>query len=118
MSNGQLDLVFRFRVKPGKLEQFQKAIDHILPITEEKEPYVLEYNIYKNAEGVYTQHERYADEDAMFRHLEATAEGQKEWAEATEVEEVNVLGDASDRFWDLFGSPRTHAYSPFRNVKR
>lgn len=54
----------------------------------------------------------------MFRHLEATAEGQKQWAEATEVEEVNVLGDASDRFWDLFGSPRTHAYSPFRKVKR
>ncbi|MFF4350907.1 hypothetical protein [Streptomyces sp. NPDC001530] len=55
---------------------------------------------------------------AMFRHLEATAQGQQDWAEATEVEEVNVLGDASDKFWDLFCGPRTHAYSLFRNVKR
>lgn len=110
--------MFRFRVKPGKLEQFQKSIDHILPIVEEKEPHVLAYNIYKNAEGVYTQHERYVDKDAMWRHMEATAEGQKEWAEATEVEEVNVLGEASDRFCDLFGSPRTHSYAAFRKVRR
>jgi quinol monooxygenase YgiN len=76
MTNNPIDVIFRFRVKPGKLELYKQAIDFILPITEAKESYVLEYEIYKNAEGIYTQHERFADEAALHRHLEVTMDGQ------------------------------------------
>jgi quinol monooxygenase YgiN len=108
MSNGTIDLFFRFRVKPGKQDQYQKAIDHIVSITEEQEPYVLAYEIYRDDDGVYAQHERYVDEDAMFRHLEVTATGQQDWAESTDVLEVFVLGDATERFWNQFGGPHAH----------
>jgi quinol monooxygenase YgiN len=118
MTNNPIDVVFRFRVKPDKLELYKQAIDLILPIAEAKEPYVLEYKIYKNAEGVYTQHERFADEAALHRHLEVTMDGQIKWAEATEIEQVIVLGDMSERFWNLYGNENTHGYSLFRKIKR
>ena len=91
MTNNLIDVIVRFRVKPGKLELYKQAIDFILPIAEAKEPYVLEYNIYKNAEGLYTQYERYADEAALHRHLEGTMDGQTKWAEAIEIEQVLIL---------------------------
>ena len=118
MTNNPIDVIFRFRVKPGKLEVYQQAIDFILPITEAKESYVLEYEIYKNAEGVYTQHERFADEAALHRHLEGTMDNQIKWAESTEIEQVIILGDMSERFWNLYGSENTHGYSLFRKIKR
>ena len=118
MTNNLIDVIVRFRVKPGKLELYKQAIDFILPIAEAKEPYVLEYNIYKNAEGVYTQYERYADEAALHRHLEFTKDGQIKWAEAAEIEQVIILGDMSERFWNLYGSEKTHGYSLFKRIKR
>ena len=87
MTINPIDVIVRFRVKPGNLELYKQAIDLILPIAEAKEPYVLEYNIYKNAEGVYTQYERYTDEAALHRHLEVTMDGQIKWAEAIEIEQ-------------------------------
>src|SRR5262249_13536219 len=105
MTNHQVDLVFRFRVKPGKEDVYQQAIDHILPVTEQHEPDVLAYDIFRDDEGVYAQHEQYVDEDAMFRHLELTAPGQQDWAESTEVLDVLVLGAVTERFWSQFGGP-------------
>lgn len=118
MTNNLIDVIVRFRVKPGKLELYKQAMDFILWTTETKEPYVLEYNIYKNAEGVYTQYERYADEAALHRHMEVTVDGQIKWAEAIEIEQVIILGDMSERFWNLYGSENTHGYSLFRKIER
>ena len=118
MTNSLIDVIVRFRVKPAKLELYKQAMDFILSTAEAKEPYVLEYNIYKNAEGVYTQYERYADEAALHRHLEVTMDGQIKWAEATSIEQVIVLGDMSEHFWNLYGNENTHGYSLFRKIKR
>ena len=118
MTNNSIDVIVRFRVKPRKLELYKQAIDFILPTAEAKEPYVLEYNIYKNAEGVYTQYERYTDEAALHRHLEGTMDSQIKWAEAVEIEQVIVLGDMSERFWNLYGNENTHGYSFVRKIKR
>ena len=118
MTNSPIDVVLRFRVKPDKLELYKQAIDFILPIIEAKESYVLEYKIYKNTEGVYTQHERFVDEAALHRHLEVTMDGQIKWAEATEIEQVIILGDMSEHFWNLYGNENTHGYSLFRKIKR
>ena len=118
MTNDSIDVIVPFRVKPGKLEVYKQAMDFILSTAEAKEPYVLEYDIYKNAEGVYTQYERYADEAALHRHLKGTMDGQTKWAEAIEIEEVIVLGDMSEHFWNLYGSENSHGYSLFRKIKR
>ena len=118
MTNDPIDVIVRFRVKPAKLELYKQAMDFILSTAEAKEPYVLEYNIDKNAEGVYTQFERYVDEAALHRHLEGTMDGQIKWAEVTEIEQVIILGDMSERFWNLYGSQNTHGYSLFRKIKR
>ena len=118
MTNNPIEVIVRFRVKPGKLELYKQAMDFILSTAETKEQYVLEYNIYKNAEGVYTQFERYADEAALHRHLEVTMDRQIKWAEATSVEQVIALGDMSEHFWNLYGSDHTHGYSLFRKIKR
>src|SRR5262245_41385223 len=92
MTRDRVDLVFTFRVKPDEQDLYERAIDALLPVTERDEPYVLEYEIYRDAEDLYTQHERYVDEDAMFRHLEVTEAAQVDWAEATDVQQVFVLG--------------------------
>jgi quinol monooxygenase YgiN len=118
MSDTQIDLVFRFRVRPGKEDLYQRSIDHIVPITETEEPYVLAYDIFRDDNGLYAQHECYVDEEAMFRHLERTAVGQKEWAEATDVIDVLVLGAAGDRFWETFGGPLAHGFPLFRKAAR
>jgi quinol monooxygenase YgiN len=118
MKNNSIDVIVRFRVKPGKLELYKQAMDFILSTAEAKEPYVLEYNIYNNAEGVYTQYERYADEAALHRHLEGTMDSQIKWAEAVKIEQVIILGDMSERFWNLYGSENTHGYSLFRKINR
>ena len=118
MTNNSIDVIVRFRVKPGKLELYKQATDFILSTAEAKEPHVLEYSIYKNAEAVYTQYERYADEAALHRHLEGTMDGQTKWAEAIEIEQVIILGDMSERFWNLYGNENTHGYSLLRKIKR
>jgi hypothetical protein len=38
---------------------------------------------------------------ALHRHLEVTIDGQTKWAEATSIEQVIVLGDMSEHFWNL-----------------
>jgi hypothetical protein len=45
-------------------------------------------------------------------------DGQIKWAEATEIEQVIILGDMSEHFWNLYGSENTHGYSLFRKIKR
>ena len=118
MTNNPVNVIVRFRVKPGKLELYKEAMDFILSTAEAKEPYVHEYNIYKNAEGVYTQLERFADEAGLHHHLEVTMEGQAKWVEAAEIEQVIILGEMSEHFWNLYGSENTHGYSLFRKIKR
>ncbi|HEX8797911.1 MAG TPA: antibiotic biosynthesis monooxygenase [Terriglobales bacterium] len=118
MTDTSIEVIVRFRVKPGNLELYKQAMDFILSTAEAKEPYVLEYNVYKNAESAYTQYERYADEAALHRHLEGTMESQIKWAKAIEIEQVIVLGDMSEHFWNLYGSENTHGYSLFRKIKR
>ena len=116
MTNDSIDVIVRFRVKPNKLELYKEAMDFILSTAEARKPYVLDFNIYKKC--VYTQYERYADEAALHRHLEGTMESQIKWAEAIEIEQVIILGAMSERFWNLYGSEKTHGYSLFKKIER
>ncbi|WP_179023496.1 hypothetical protein [Streptomyces sp. IMTB 2501] len=57
-------------------------------------------------------------ENALWDRLWAEVQAEVDGLVSAGRNEVNVLSEASDRFWDLFGSPRTNASSPFQKVKR
>ena len=47
MKNTTIDMVFRFKVKEGKEDRYEKVIKKQLAITATKDPGVLIYNIFK-----------------------------------------------------------------------
>lgn len=114
----QVDLYFTYRVKNGHQARFQEYLDLVPPLTEKDEPYVLEYEIFQQTNGYYLQHERYVDEAGMTRHMQVTAEGQKVWAEATELLQLMAVGPLSERYWRTYGSDKMVAYQRFREVAR
>ncbi len=114
----QVDLYFTYRVKDGQQARFEQYLELVPPVTEEREPYVLEYEIFQHADGSYLQHERYEDEAAMMRHLQVTAQGQAAWAQATELLQLMAVGDLSEQYWTSYGGPRMAGYQRFREVAR
>jgi len=109
-----VDTIFSFKVKDEEL--FKSYLDKVLPVTENEEPYVLLYDIFKDTDGIYYQHERYTDEDAVWKHMEVTASGQKDFAESTEMLSLKILGEVSDKFRETFGIKEK--ISPFKSIKR
>ncbi len=87
-------------------------------MTEADEPYMLEYEIYKNADGIYVQHEVYADGAALSKHFNLTAEGQADFAAATDLINLVALGDPPADWFDTHQIPRSAAHSKFRSVAR
>lgn len=109
-----IDALFSYRVTDEA--RFQQYVDKVFPVTEADEPYVLSYEIFRGSDGTYYQHELYADEDAIWKHMEVTAAGQQDFAASTEMISVTMLGDLSDKFRESFGVETN--YAPFRRVAR
>ncbi|MBA4025091.1 MAG: hypothetical protein C0482_22275 [Gordonia sp.] len=108
--------LFTYRVKPGCEEQFQSYIDKVFPVTEANEPYVVGYEIFQNADGIYLQHETYENEDAIWKHMNVTASGQADFAASTELLSVQMLGSVSDKFRETYGHPEV--FGDFKRVTR
>lgn len=115
---GQVDLIFRYNVKPGEEQRFQAYLDKVFPVTEAQEPYVVEYQIFRQADGSYLQHERYESEEAVSRHLALTAEGQADFHASAEIIDVMAIGDLKQSFWTAFEGPYFTRYARFREVRR
>jgi hypothetical protein len=111
-----ITLIFSYRVSDE--QRFQDYLDKVFPVTEADEPYMLEYEIYKNDDGVYTQHEVYLDGDALTKHFELTAEGQADWAAATEFINLVALGSPPEDWFATHNIPRNVAFAKFRSVAR
>ncbi|MFC9341508.1 putative quinol monooxygenase [Streptomyces sp. NPDC057020] len=118
MSNDVVYALFHYRVKPGKEELFQDYQRKVLPVTEEQEPYVLGYEIFQAPDGTYFQHEHYENEEAVWKHMELTADGQKDWAEATEMIQLTMVGNLTQKFRDVFLRGSGTDFKPFRSVSR
>ncbi|MFJ9375047.1 putative quinol monooxygenase [Streptomyces sp. NPDC101455] len=110
--------IFKYRVKPGMEGRFQDYLDKVLPVTEAQEPYVLGYEIFQAPDGTYFQHEYYENEAAVWKHMELTADGQKDHAEATEFIELTMVGNLTQKFRDTFLGGGGTDFRPFRNVSR
>jgi quinol monooxygenase YgiN len=121
MSTQQVDMFFRYTVKAGQQERYQAYLDKVLPVTEAQEPYILEYEIFRTEDGTYLQHERYENEDALHKHMQVTADGQADFAAATELMDLHAVGQLSESYWntvDSYGIPSTYGYSRFRAIQR
>jgi quinol monooxygenase YgiN len=114
----QVDLIFRYRIREGEQERFEQYLAAVLPVTEKQEPYVLEYHLYRQDDGTILQHERYADENAIHRHMRLTAAGQADWAAATELLDLMAVGELSPAFWDAYDGPAVSKYRRFREISR
>jgi quinol monooxygenase YgiN len=112
----QIDNFFSYRVKPGMEERYESYLNKVLSVTETQEPYVLSYEIFRGDDGTYFQHERYENEDAIWKHMKLTASGQEDFAAATEMLSLIMLGELSQKFRDTY---RVRvSYTPFRQVAR
>ncbi|MBU2667814.1 hypothetical protein KOI35_30315 [Actinoplanes bogorensis] len=115
-ARNQVDLIFKYRVADEA--RFAESQELIYPRTEADEPYLIEYQVFRQPDGVHLQHERYFDEDSIWRHLEVTAAGQQAWNEATELIEVNVIGPVGEKFREAFAGPAVFFYDRVREVVR
>lgn len=111
-----ITLFFTYRVHDEAL--FQSYLEKVLPVTEADEPYMLAYEIFRNDEGVYAQREVYADGEALAKHFTLTAEGQKDWAAATEMISFSALGAPPSEWFQTHRLPSNVAFAPFRAVAR
>lgn len=115
----RVDLLFTYRIEDGQETRFQDYLGIVPPLTEASEPYVLEYELFRREDGTFLQHERYVDEDAMSKHLEVTAEGQKAWGEATELLTLDVIGEVSQNYRDsVVDLPGVTYYQRFQAITR
>lgn len=64
-------------------------------LLESQEPYVLEYELFRDPDGTYLQHERYENGASIAEPLRVTAEGQADWGEAAELFEGRFVGALS-----------------------
>jgi len=116
--NKTLELVFTFKVKEGKLEQFEKVLEQLLATTTERDPGTLIFNVYKNSDGTWCMYERYVDEEAFARHKEIAGQTLTAWFEVTEIQKFFVLGAISDEASKKFKAAGYEVFAPVSRLER
>jgi hypothetical protein len=102
----------------GVVVHVDQDLAKVLPVTESQEPYVLEDHVFRQEDGTFLRHERYADEAAIYRHMQVTAEGQADRAAATDLLDLVAAGELGQGFRDAFDSPVVSRYRRFREASR
>ncbi len=115
MEDKTLIFIFSFTVKKENQERYEQVIAQQLEITK-NEAGTLIYEIFRDENGVYCQHERYVDEAACLKHVQNTAVQLQEWTELTEVKQTIALGPISDTFKEQWGL-KEH-YLPYAKVNK
>lgn len=118
MSSQQVHLIFEFTIKPGNENKYQETLARQLEFTERRDPYVLHYEIYKNDDGSYCQHEHYENEEAIVKHMQTTEEELKVWNDITEITSMYVLGSLSDAFVRQYGHPKMRFFPLYKEITR
>ena len=113
-----LDFIFTFRVKEGKEAEFDALTSQQLVVTTEKDPGVLIYNIFRNADGSYCQFERYKDSGALAAHMRNTADLLTRWYGMTEITQMIVLGDIDDTVKPLLENIEHRHFGVFKFLDR
>lgn len=111
----ELVFIFSFKVSEANEAAYQEMLAQTLEITK-KEEGTLMYEIFKDKNGVYCQHERYANEEALIAHAQNTATQLQQWFALTEVQQIISLGNISDAVIEQY--QLKEVYSPFKRVEK
>lgn len=114
--NKKVDFFFRFTVAAEKQARYEHVVAEQLEISK-NEAGTLVYDIFRNSNGSYCQHEQYADEAALLTHTSNTATQLAEWMSLTELQQVIALGPLSDATIAQYQLQDGH-YLPFQSVDR
>ncbi len=115
MEDKTLIFIFSFTVKEENQARYEEVLAEQLAITK-NESGTLIYEIFKDENGVYCQHERYADEASCLTHVQNTGVQLQEWMELTKVKQTIALGPVSDTFKEQFAL-KEH-YSHYAKVNK
>lgn len=111
----ELICVFSFTVAPEKQERYEEIRKQQFEISKGEEGTLL-YEVFRDENGVYCQHERYASEEACMTHVQNTMELLQEWMQLTEMQQSITLGKVSDTFIDQF--QLKEVYAPYAHVEK
>ena len=118
MENSKIDFFFKFKIKEGYEERSQEVLKETLKITADKDPGVEIYEVFKDHNNVYCQHERYENEDALKLHCHNTMNQLGEWMQITENIQTVLVGKVSDEFLQNFAAYNIEVYLPHASLTR
>lgn len=93
--------IFSFTIKPENQARYEEIRQQQFEVTKGEEGTLL-YEVFKDENGVYCQHERYANEAALITHVQNTGTQLQEWMQLTEVQQTITLGNVSDGVKEQF----------------
>lgn len=96
-----ISIIFTYTVADENLARYEEIRKQGLEVSE-SETGTLMYEIYKDDNGLYCQHERFASEADFIIHAQNTAESTQEWYSLVEMKSVMALGNISDEFKQQF----------------
>lgn len=88
----------RSRIRPGKLEDLERAVDELVAFIEEREPQLLCYGFYLDKEASrMTVVALHPDAASVELHMEVGASAFARFADFIELEAIEVYGEPSER---------------------
>ncbi|GAB3742728.1 putative quinol monooxygenase [Spirosoma lituiforme] len=117
MENKTVYLISTFTVKPEDQTLYEQTLAKQLAITKD-EPHVLGYEVFRQADGSYLQHERYVDEAGIWLHVQNTMEPLTVWSSIATTTHMMVLGPVGPDFKQKSGLDNVVNYQHFAEVPR
>jgi quinol monooxygenase YgiN len=111
----ELIFVFSFTVTPENQARYDEVREEQFKITEGEEGTLL-YEVFKDENGVYCQHERYANEAAALVHVQNTQKQLEEWFQLVEMKQIISLGTLSDEYKKQF--QLKEVFEPYARVEK
>lgn len=107
--------IFSFAVPAENQKRYDEVREEQFAISKSEEGTLL-YEVFKDDNGVYCQHERYANEEAAWIHIKNTQAQLQEWFGLVELKQVISLGNLSDTYKEQF--QLKEVYAPYAHVEK
>ncbi len=104
----------KFHVRPGKGDDFRKAVEDIASLVEASEPGTVIYEFYEApGGGSGFVHEHYQDSDAFLAHVRNTGHLFGPLMQAAEFSDTIIAGSPSDEVQKMFSGGDGHGAVAF-----
>lgn len=107
--------IFSFAVPAENQKRYDEVRKEQFSISKSEEGTLL-YEVFKDNNGVYCQHERYANEESAWTHIKNTEKQLQEWLQLVELKQVISLGNLSDTYKEQF--QLKEVYAPYAHVEK